>query len=402
MFCNKCGTKAFEDAVFCQKCGERVVIENTSAATPNIETRDTNITETTPIDSAVPTQNNAVNPSASKKLRSFGRICSVIGAVALAINSFLGLGIPLIIFAILLIIGLGSVAISFVMRVMAKSKVLALGIIGVIAVAAIVIVASLFDGNSGFGNLLDSNNRYVRIVMDGSPDAIPNISYGEAFNNFFGTPRWTYFKSDDGRDIVEFIGDCTYQGVPVTAMIQFVVDGGSERFEAIYLEFNGVPQNILTLAALIDIAFEGVNGNIQNSGVPIIGEQQGNTGNNRSNTNENDSLTNQTTADNIDSRMVGLWRLTDDGRWWDDPWLSRNDSLEFFTDGTGIERVATHGIEHRFTWHVWQEFIESWGVYIDFIMFDYGDSEEWISYYVDGNSFGLLWDDSSVLFERVR
>lgn len=52
----------------------------------------------------------------------------------------------------------------------------------------------------------------------------PDVTYEDAFTSFFATPRWKYFESEDGQDVVEFTGDCTYQDVPVKARIQFVVD----------------------------------------------------------------------------------------------------------------------------------------------------------------------------------
>ena len=107
-------------------------------------------------------------------------------------------------------------------------------------------------------NMSDANNKYVLMVKGGYRASNPSITYDDAFSTFFGTPRWKYFKSNDGQDVVEFTGDCMYQGVAVKARIQFVVDEENGTFEATYLAFNEVPQNALTLAALISKAFEEV------------------------------------------------------------------------------------------------------------------------------------------------
>lgn len=90
-----------------------------------------------------------------------------------------------------------------------------------------------------------------------------DITYGDAFEEFFTDPSWKYFKGsqegpdDDGDgepdytiddiDVVEFTGGCTYQDVEVTALIQFTLDKEEGTFEAVYLSFNDVPQSTLML-----------------------------------------------------------------------------------------------------------------------------------------------------------
>jgi len=105
-------------------------------------------------------------------------------------------------------------------------------------------------------SVTDSENQYVLMVKGGYRESDPDLTYDKAFSTFFGTPRWSYFESDEGQDVVEFTGDCTYQEAPVKARIQFVVDEENGTFEATYLAFNEVPQDALTLTALITTAFD--------------------------------------------------------------------------------------------------------------------------------------------------
>ena len=105
-------------------------------------------------------------------------------------------------------------------------------------------------------NVTDADNKYVQMVKGGYRSDDPDTTYEEAFTAFFGAPRWKYFESDDGKDVVEFTGDCTYRDAPVKARIQFVVDEEGGTFEATYLAFNEVPQDALTLSAVIAKAFE--------------------------------------------------------------------------------------------------------------------------------------------------
>ena len=109
----------------------------------------------------------------------------------------------------------------------------------------------------GITNLKDADNQYVKLVKNGHPNDNPNMTYDKAFTEFFGTPRWKYFKSDENLDIVEFTGDCTYQDVDVKARIQFVVDEENGTFEATYLAFNEVPQSNLIMLGMFEKIFEG-------------------------------------------------------------------------------------------------------------------------------------------------
>ena len=57
-------------------------------------------------------------------------------------------------------------------------------------------------------NITDADNKYVLMVKNGYRSDKPDLTYNTAFENYFGTPTWKYFKSDDGDNIVEFTGDC--------------------------------------------------------------------------------------------------------------------------------------------------------------------------------------------------
>ena len=117
-----------------------------------------------------------------------------------------------------------------------------------------------------------ANDKYVQMVKNGYPSSHPSVSYDQAFTAFFSSPQWKHFKAEDGREVVEFTGDCTYQNTPVKARIQFVVHEQQETFETAYLAFNEVPQNKLILTALIEKAFssaESPQGAAGNTASPI-------------------------------------------------------------------------------------------------------------------------------------
>lgn len=103
-------------------------------------------------------------------------------------------------------------------------------------------------------------DQYIQMVVNGYRVEDPEYSYGEAFDAFFAFPHWEFFVSEEDEKVVEFTGDCTYQDAPVTACIQFVIDEENSTFEAAWLDLNGVPQDTLTLNALITKAFDELVG----------------------------------------------------------------------------------------------------------------------------------------------
>ena len=110
--------------------------------------------------------------------------------------------------------------------------------------------------DDSISNISNSSNRYVQMVKNAYREDNSDLTYDRAFSGFFGTPRWRYFQSEEKQDVVEFTGDCIYRDVNVKARMQFVIDEEEGTFQATYLAFNEVPQDMFTLASLISKAFE--------------------------------------------------------------------------------------------------------------------------------------------------
>lgn len=105
-------------------------------------------------------------------------------------------------------------------------------------------------------SVMDQEDEHVLGVKNGYPETIPDITYGEAFESFFGSPTWKYFEADTGEDVVEFTGYCTYQDTEVKARLQFILSEDGESFETGALSFNDVPQTTLIANAMVYKAFE--------------------------------------------------------------------------------------------------------------------------------------------------
>ena len=106
---------------------------------------------------------------------------------------------------------------------------------------------------------LAGESEEVSCVKNGYFEAYPSESgypsIGEAFDDYFSDPSWESFTSEEGMEIVQFDGGFTYYDDDTDCSLQFqVYDDGS--FEIYAVEFNGVPQNKLVIAALVERVME--------------------------------------------------------------------------------------------------------------------------------------------------
>ena len=110
--------------------------------------------------------------------------------------------------------------------------------------------------NTPAGSVVGIEDEHITFVKNGSPVSYPDITYDEAFSEFFGNTSWEYFVSDKGLDVVEFHGDCMYYDTEITVTIQFVLDMDDGTFEMEYDAFNDVPQSVFMSYSLISKVFE--------------------------------------------------------------------------------------------------------------------------------------------------
>lgn len=103
----------------------------------------------------------------------------------------------------------------------------------------------------------NKENVYVQKVMTGNLNIDNTVTIGDVFENYFGYPTWEYFKSTDGQDIVEFTGNCMYDGKEVECIIQFVISG--DNLEITYLSFNDISQNQFVLSSLLESIYYTYN-----------------------------------------------------------------------------------------------------------------------------------------------
>ena len=105
-------------------------------------------------------------------------------------------------------------------------------------------------------NIMDMEDEHVLAVKNGYPSTIPEITYEQAFENFFSSPTWKYFDATTGEQVVEFTGYCSYRDAKVKARLQFILNEDGETFKTGALSFNDVPQSNLIANAMVYKAFE--------------------------------------------------------------------------------------------------------------------------------------------------
>lgn len=124
------------------------------------------------------------------------------------------------------------------------------------------------DVNDSVQQITTKDNEFVLSVKEGTLEDYPDIIIEKAFSNFFSSPKWKYFQAEEGEQVVEFTGYCTYAEEKVKAKLQFIVGEDTDTFEIGALAFNEVPQNELNKIALIKAVYEdqGITEDMGNEG----------------------------------------------------------------------------------------------------------------------------------------
>ena len=247
MFCHKCGAQIAEGAAFCQKCGTKVV--HTDDAQQPMDT-------TTPI--AEPQSAGAVGPmnvkdtpsnhapkenNGLRKAATIGRVL-MWGCGILMIQPFWNVPIPPA------ILGAG-VAIGIILSILGAKRPLGLSKIIELVSAVIVLVLAVMVTLSSGGR----GDKYVQLVRDGTLEAYPQMTVGEAFNGFLSNPKWESVRSDDEVRFVNVSGGIIYDDEEAEIVVQFIVDEENESFQYYACEINNIPQNNLVVWGLFETIY---------------------------------------------------------------------------------------------------------------------------------------------------
>ena len=92
------------------------------------------------------------------------------------------------------------------------------------------------------GEVPSWNAERIQFIQEAHFDNIPEISFGEALEEFCSETEWKAFVSDKEREIVEFNGRCKYQGRQEEICLQFVLDMDEASYLVDYLSLTGESQ----------------------------------------------------------------------------------------------------------------------------------------------------------------
>lgn len=92
----------------------------------------------------------------------------------------------------------------------------------------------------------------VDLVKNGNMDNCPQKTLGQMANDYMDSPSWESIVADDGLTYVNLRGGITYDGIPVTTLVQFLVNEKTERFEINAMEINNLPQNLFMAIGLLN------------------------------------------------------------------------------------------------------------------------------------------------------
>lgn len=116
------------------------------------------------------------------------------------------------------------------------------------AVTALIVCTALFFWLYGQGLNL------VNQVKGGHPVDYPDITFEQAFSQFYSNPKWEN-ASTDGAKIVRFSGECTYDGRPAQVVLNFQMNNDN-TFRLYDGTINGTPASLIVLAQFQSVPFE--------------------------------------------------------------------------------------------------------------------------------------------------
>lgn len=200
MKCMNCGAEIGKDDQFCGSCGTRVETENGGDYRKNTPDNDSG---------------KSKRKGRMKKLGSIITTGLATIGVIMMVGALLGFfdkkPLPFIIY-IGVIFAFGWIEDNFPK-------------IPIIVIAFLEIMALIVCFN------IASNVSVVSAVRAGCPSGYPDITYQEAFEDYFSNPTWKSIgKDENGNEEVKFIGNCTYFDQPAKAEIKFTVYEDQEKF----------------------------------------------------------------------------------------------------------------------------------------------------------------------------
>lgn len=254
MFCQNCGHQLKENAKFCQNCGERLVvnevIEDSDITIENEEIAVKEIEENPASEKATESEKIQEDNSAVKK-SSDGLKTGCLGFLALLLPAIGLLTLPIVLKIIIFIVAV----IVIICKFRKEPKKMWAWIAILVGITLMMTMVSCSIGCVKNLANLDMSDYYIDIVKTSTLEAYPQMTVGEAFDNYLENAQWESGTTSDGRVFVNVSGGVIYDGEEAEAVVQFVFEENSDYFRYYALEIDGVPQDDFWAGLFINDVF---------------------------------------------------------------------------------------------------------------------------------------------------
>lgn len=128
----------------------------------------------------------------------------------------------------------------------------------ILAIISIVLIISSVASMPKSNTELSNSDVYVETIQATNLED-SEYTYKEIFNDFFANPTWKHFTSEDGQEIVEFTGECTYDESEVKVTIQYLITNETEttlEWELAYFDIDGKSQDLSMFDGMVKTAIE--------------------------------------------------------------------------------------------------------------------------------------------------
>ena len=230
MICPKCGTEIADNSKFCKSCGASVTQGNQGGMSDGANKERYG--------------NESVNKNTLLELiAKVGTlisgglvVISVIMVIGVALGFFDKNPIPFLVFmGVVLVFGWLADKLPKVPD----------GVLAIVEIIALIICFNIAGSATA-----------VAMVKSGSPEGYPNITYEEAFNDYFSNPKWKDAGKDKaGNKVVHFTGNCYYLDQIAVAEIEFTVYEEQEMIVVSSVKINGSDMDWLGYGLVMN-AFE--------------------------------------------------------------------------------------------------------------------------------------------------
>lgn len=100
-------------------------------------------------------------------------------------------------------------------------------------------------------------NEYISLVKQSKLELRPDLELGKVLDKEISGEKWTHFKSDDNRNIVQLEGEIVNKNTKekMTILAQWTVNGELSGYELSYFEMDGESVGIFGYGIMLPVLY---------------------------------------------------------------------------------------------------------------------------------------------------